>query len=91
MSAILNYILDQQDMADRKQQSIIDFALANENKITTKQANDLLKRYYYWNHEHYVSLILSRMVKNGKLIREKIGHYKLRDKPMNDKQLTLFQ
>lgn len=90
MSAILNYILDQQDMPDRKQQSLIEFALANDNKITTKQANDLLKHHYYHNHEHYVSLILGRMVKSGKLIREKIGHYRLRVTPMNDNQLTLF-
>lgn len=77
-------------MPDRKQKIIIDFAVANESKITTKQANDLLKKYYFHNHEHYVSLILGRMVKNGKLIREKIGHYKLRSIPMNVNQTTLF-
>lgn len=63
-----------------KQQAIIDYIRTN-GSITTKVANEMLKDFYYHNHEHYVSEILSRMVKAGKIYREKIGVYKLGKHP----------
>lgn len=75
---------------------ILNWALAHDGKITTKDANDLLARGYYCNGEHYVSMLLGRMVKNGRLIRDKRGHYKLgrglkpADNIQNPKQKKLF-
>ena len=58
-----------------KRKILLDHANANGGQITTQEANNLLKHRYYHNHEHYVSDILSRLVKSGVLIREKKGHY----------------
>lgn len=60
-----------------KQQILLTYAREHDGKITKSEANDLLRRYYYHNHDHYVSEILSRMIKSGLLIRESKGHYNI--------------
>lgn len=76
-------------MSKSKKNILLDHARQHDGKITTEEANNLLAHFYYHNHQHYVSEILSRLVKSGELIREKRGHYKLKsDITLN--QLTLF-
>lgn len=53
-----------------------------EGQITTQTCNDLLKKYYYCNHQHYVSEILTRLVKSGIFTRVKNGLYIMRNKPL---------
>ncbi len=61
-----------------------------EGQITTAEANDLLKRFYYHNHQHYVSEILTRLVKSGVFQRVKNGLYIIRSEPLQsvDKNQT---
>ena len=62
-------------------------------QIKTSEANELLKRFYYHNHQHYVAEILSRMVKAGTFQRVKNGLYVLRYEPLQSKdknQISLF-
>lgn len=72
-----------------RRQVLINHARANGDKITTKEANDLLAGCYYCNHEHYVSEILFRLVKSGLFTRLKKGHYEInqnyRPKPAKGK------
>lgn len=76
-----------------KQSIILDFVRRNGN-ITTKKANELLAKYYYHNSQHYVSEILTRLVKSNKLIRVSIGYYELgkgiRTEYIIDNQPSLF-
>lgn len=72
-----------------KQNILLDHARQHDGKITTEEANDLLAHFYYHNHAHYISEILSRLVRSGKLVREKRGHYKLKS-DINPSQLELF-
>ena len=60
-----------------KQSSLVQHALRNEGRLTKAEANDLLKRFYYHNHAHYVSEILTRMVSVGHFKRVKRGHYEI--------------
>lgn len=65
----------------------------DKGEITTKEANDLLKRHYYCNHEHYVAEILSRLVKRNALARKERGVYVLPFIPKEHEdpdQLNLF-
>ena len=69
-------------------------AHANNSLITTKDANRLLRGWYYHNHEHYVSMILKRMVNNGTLKHLKRGLYMLnktatKPQPHNPAQMEL--
>lgn len=59
-----------------KQKALID-RCRQDGQITTKLACQMLAGYYYSNHEHYVSELLTRMVKSGKLVRVKVGVYEL--------------
>lgn len=76
-----------------KRQLLINHCRDN-GSITTAQANDLLKNFYYCNHEHYVSEILSRLVKSGIFIRESRGVYKIGSTPKSTEvaknQINLF-
>lgn len=65
-------------MSKSKSQAIVQFAMCNNNRITTKQAIDLIGHTYYCNGAHHVSKMLSRLVKNGTLIRESKGNYVLK-------------
>jgi hypothetical protein len=70
-----------------KQNILIAHCKAN-GSIKTSEANELLKSFYYCNHAHYVSEILSRMVKSGVFVRKKIGVYELRKiSPVEQNQL----
>lgn len=61
-------------MTSDKQQILIDFCLKN-GRITTREANSLLVRFYYHNGPKYVSEILTRLVAAGKFVRLKKGLY----------------
>ncbi|CDS93422.1 hypothetical protein BN1088_1431498 [Sphingobacterium sp. PM2-P1-29] len=61
--------------ATKHQQTIIQFARSNDNKITKKQACELIP--FYHNTAKHVGDILSRMVKNKMLIRVKNGSFEL--------------
>jgi len=52
----------------------------------------MLAAFYYNNHEHYVSEVLTKMVRAGKLIRVSLGVYELGVKhtPVDVKQNSLF-
>jgi predicted transcriptional regulator of viral defense system len=65
-------------MAKSKSQALIEYAMCHNNRITTKQAVDLIGHTYYCNGAHHVSEMLSRLVKNGTLIRESKGNYVLK-------------
>ena len=78
-----------------KQHILIMFAYGHERKITTAQANDLMKDWYYCNHAHYVSMMLKRMVRNGTLKRTGRGRYQLltiknKPEPENTEQMKLL-
>lgn len=70
-----------------KQQAILDYVRTNGN-ITTAVANQMLKAFYYHNHEKYISEILGRMVKNGSLNRVKNGLYELGSGKKSDYVVT---
>ncbi len=61
-----------------------------KGELKTSEANDLLKRFYYHNHAHYVAEILSRLVKSGVFARVKNGLYTLIKEPLQstDKNQT---
>lgn len=59
---------------ETQRELILKYCQVN-NGISTKDANDLCKHFYYCNHEHYVSEILSRLVGCGKLERISKGKY----------------
>lgn len=59
-----------------KRKILIDICRKN-GKITTKEANNALELYYYHNHKHYVSEILSRLVKKNVFKRVSNGVYEL--------------
>lgn len=61
--------------ATRHQQTIIQFARSNDNKITKQQACELIP--FYHNTAKHVGDILSRMVKNKMLIRVKNESFEL--------------
>jgi len=63
-----------------KQKQILDFASKNQNKISKKQAVDLIGYYYYHNAQKYVGEVLSRMVTAGFLTRVKKGNFKVNEK-----------
>ncbi len=70
-----------------KQNILIAHCKAN-GSIKTSEANELLKSFHYCNRAHYVSEILSRMVKSGVLVRKKIDTYELRkETPFEQKKL----
>lgn len=58
-----------------KQKSIIGFALKNGDKITKKEAVQLIGSCYYCNASKHVGDVLSRMVKAGLLERVKAGTF----------------
>jgi predicted transcriptional regulator of viral defense system len=60
-----------------KRQIVINHAQANGGKITSAEAQSLLKHHYYCNHKKYVSEIISRLVNCGFFIRVKKGHYEI--------------
>lgn len=60
-----------------KQKTLLDFASKNENRITKKQAVDLIGKDYFLNAPKYVGDILSRMVKNKLLNRIKNGSFEI--------------
>lgn len=68
-----------------KQKQILDFALKNENRITKKQAVELLERYYFLNAQKHVGDVLSRMVNSKLLKRIKNGLFEIN----NDKKQTV--
>lgn len=59
-----------------KQKKVIEFCRNNDNRITKKQAMELINTHYH-NGEKHVGDALSRMVKAGLLIREKPGVFLL--------------
>jgi predicted transcriptional regulator of viral defense system len=65
-------------MTKSKSQALVQFAMCHNNSITTKQANDLIGHTYYCNGAHHVSEMLTRLVKNGTLVRESRGNYILK-------------
>jgi len=76
-------------MSNKRQQAIIIECKLNGGTITTAECNDLLKGEYYCNHEHYVSEILSRMVKSNILIRTSRGAYKLASGVKGEKEIEI--
>lgn len=68
-----------------KQKQILDFALKNENRITKKQAVELIGSYYYHNASKYVGEVLSRMVSSKLLKRIKNGLFEIN----NEKKQTV--
>jgi Mn-dependent DtxR family transcriptional regulator len=74
-----------------KQEIVIEM-LRTQETVTTAEFNARLKRFYYHNHEHYVSEILTRMVKSGKIERIRTGVYRLRSKGLGSpsKQIPLL-
>ena len=64
-------------MITEKQKKILQFAYNNENKVTSKNALELIGNDYYCNSEKYVSEVLSRMVKSGLLKRVKKGSFEI--------------
>lgn len=74
----------------QKQLVIIRFAQANDNKITKKQANELLAGQYYYNGEKYVGEIMARLVKSRCLVRIKPGNYEILS-TYNDTHRSEFQ
>lgn len=59
-----------------KQQLIVNYIRQN-GTITTMQANQLLSCFYYHNAAHYISEILTNMVKRRYIIRTSRGIYSL--------------
>lgn len=62
---------------NHRQKAIIQFAIANNNQITKKQAVDLIGGSYYHNGAKYVGEILSRLVGSQALKRIKPGLYEV--------------
>jgi hypothetical protein len=60
-----------------KQKQILDFALKNDNKITKKEAIDLIGHNYFLNAQKYVGEVLTRMVKSHLLKRIKNGQFEI--------------
>lgn len=67
--------------------------------ITMQDLDDNFGHYYYCNARFHLSMMMSRMVKNGQFIRIKKGTYKLNMLPIQNKnkavhtdtnQITLF-
>lgn len=86
-------------MSNNKATILLTFARSNDGKLTTKQANTLLARFYYCNAEHYVSEVLKRLVDSRALIRVSRGNYEVNPNyrpgrkgvhPVNIQQPTLF-
>lgn len=61
----------------QKQKQILYFAINNENRITKKQAVELVGHYYFRNAPKYVGDVLSRMVKTHLLNRIKNGLFEI--------------
>lgn len=59
-----------------KQQAIVNL-LRLKGRVTTKDFNELLEKYYYHNHAHYISEILTNMVKKRYIKRVSKGVYEL--------------
>lgn len=57
------------------QRTILNHALANDNRITKKEAVSLIDRWYYCNADKHVGDVLSRMVNSGLLTRESPGKF----------------
>lgn len=78
-----------------KQKKVIEFCLSNNNTISKKQAMGLINT-HYCNGEKHVGEVLSRMVKQGLLVRIKPGHFQLgkgtKNKPstIDNNQVNLF-
>ena len=74
-----------------KQKLIFDH-VKEHGQITKKEADELLKPYYYFNHSKYVSEILQKMVMAKILCRSMRGRYLLTvNTPANERlQQTLF-
>lgn len=82
-------------MISEKQRTILDFAIKNNNKITKKQAIEILGNCYYCNAQKHVGDILSRMVKSQLLKRIKNGFFEIKTKKtvvniINPSQLELL-
>jgi len=80
-------------MITDKQKIIIDFAKKNNDIVTKKNVLGLI--FYYSNEQKHVGDILSRMVKNGLLIRVKNGVFKIGIQSKNsdaviENQMNLF-
>lgn len=60
-----------------KQKQILDFAFKHENRITKKEAVELIGNGYFFNAGKYVGDILGRMVKSQLLNRIKNGLFEI--------------
>ena len=60
-----------------KQVALLEYARANNNEITKKDAVKLIGHHYYHNASKYVGEIISRMVNTGTLTRIKNGSFRL--------------
>ncbi|AIM37409.1 hypothetical protein KO02_12455 [Sphingobacterium sp. ML3W] len=75
--------------ATKHQQTIIHFVRSHDNKITKKQACELIP--FYHNTAKQVGDILSRMVKSKMLKRIKPGHFELGTGQKQDiNQIVIF-
>jgi len=68
-----------------KQKQILAFAIKNENRITKKQAVELIGNTYYHNASKHVGDVLSRMVNSKLLKRIKNGLFEIN----NEKKQTV--
>jgi len=64
-------------MIGDKQKMLLDFAFKNNNKITKKQAVELIGSFYYCNEQKHVGDVLSRMVNSNLLKRIKNGEFEI--------------
>jgi hypothetical protein len=70
-----------------EKQTILINHCREKGQITKKEADELLKGHYYYNHSKYVSEVLARMVSAGILQRIKVGTYRLTEhSPYKDEQ-----
>ena len=80
----------------RNQEQLIELARNNNNEFTSKQAINLLEKYYYANAGFHIGNSISKMVKSGILERTKKGRFKLliapihKHIPVQTNQLKLF-
>ena len=56
--------------------------------LTNKEIIELSGIRYYHQTKKWIGVVLSRMVKNGSLVRVSIGHYRLSTQPKNPPVIT---
>ena len=72
-------------ITDRQREIIKFIRTKPDNTAKLIEIVEKFQHWYYCNGRKYVSEIMFRMVKSGKMIKPKRGHYQI-----NDKSVTLY-